>query len=192
MNSFIILTILCACGLQSNFSCWYNSMLLYLQEWLSPQGRIMLMNKPEDIVTTDAVIVAPKPVLKEPEENHDLASVAHLEFTQCQTAYVGLPGIHEASPSVPVVCSGNTSYTQLPCSVWGIGFEKIDIPSQPEDFLNISHTDSGCSCADLTQSLECRSTESCWCKNWSILKCPKEAADMFHLIPCRRVRVPKK
>lgn len=125
-------------------------MLLNLQEWLSPQGRVMLSYKPEEIMTTDAVIVAPKPILKEPEENRDIASVTHLEFTQCQTSYVGLPGIHEASQPVPVVCSGDTSYTQLPCSVWGVSF----VPSPPEDFLNISHADSGCSFA-----------ESCWWKS---------------------------
>lgn len=106
-------------------------------------------------MTTDAVIVAPKPILKEPEENRDFASVTHLEFSQCQTSYVGLPGIHEASQPVPVVCSGDTSYTQLPCSVWGVSFEKQEVArAPPEDFLNISHADSGCSFA-----------ESCWWKS---------------------------
>lgn len=140
----------------------------------------MLTYKTEEIMTTDVVIVEPKPITKEPEENQDYhkASVTQLEFMQCQTSYVGLPGIHEASPPLPVVCPGDTSYTQLPCSVWGVGFENVQVlSSPPKDFLNISHADSGCSCEDLTQSPECSLTNSpvdesplpCNCSDYCIL-----------------------
>ncbi|KAM7421436.1 hypothetical protein PAMA_015529 [Pampus argenteus] len=129
------------------------------QEWLSPQGKFVLTNKTEEIISTDAVIIAPKPVSKAPEENQDFHNppVTQLAFTQCQTSYVGLPGMHEASPPLPVICPGNTSYTQLPCSIWGFGIGEVEacVSSPPNNFLDISHADSGCSCDDFTQSPEC-------------------------------------
>nr|XP_046256789.1 interleukin-21 receptor-like [Scatophagus argus] len=129
-----------------------------LQEWFSPHGKFVLTYETEEILTTDTVIVEPKPIAKEPDEDQKFlsASITQPEFTQCQTSYVGLPGIHEASPPLTVVSPGNMSYTQLPCSVWGVGFgeEKV-VSSSPKDFLDISHADSGCSCEDLTQSPEC-------------------------------------
>ncbi|KAK5862057.1 hypothetical protein PBY51_017489 [Eleginops maclovinus] len=126
-----------------------------LQEWLSPKGKFVLAYRTEEILTTDDVIVVPKPITKEPEENVDFHDpTIHLTFTQCQTSYVGLPGIHEASPPLTMICPGNTSYTQLPSSVWGVGIGGIEVASSPpEDFLNISFADSGCE--DPTQSPEC-------------------------------------
>ncbi|KAM7383019.1 hypothetical protein PAMP_002707 [Pampus punctatissimus] len=133
-------------------------------EWLSPQGKFVLTYKTEEIISTDAIIVAPKPVSKAPEENQDFHNppVTQLAFTQCQTSYVGLPGMHEASPPLPVICPGNTSYTQLPCSMWGFGIGEVEacVSSPPQNFLDISHADSGCSCDGLTQSLECSLPDS--------------------------------
>ncbi len=157
-------------------------MQLILQEWLSPQGKHVLTNKTEEILTTDAVVVVvPKPITKDPEENPDLhnPSATQPAFIQCQTSYVGLPGIHEASPPLTTVRPGNTSYTQLPCSDWRGGFQEVAVASSPpKDFLNISHADSGCSCEDLTQELECSLPNSpvddspppCNCEDYCILK----------------------
>ncbi|KAM9353548.1 uncharacterized protein ABDE67_005933 [Symphorus nematophorus] len=129
-----------------------------LKEWLSPQGRYVLTYKTEEILTTDAVIVVPKPIAKDPEEKQDTRSpsVTHLPFIQCQTSYVGLPGIHEPPPPLTMVCPGEMAYTQLPCSVLGVEFKEVEVaPFPPKDFFNLSSADSGCSCEDLTQSLEC-------------------------------------
>lgn len=155
------------------------SMQLNLQEWLSPHGRLVLTHKTE-ILTTDAVVVVPKPTTKDPEENQDFHNppVTQLAFTQCQTSYVGLPGIHEASPPLTVVCPGDTSYTQLPCSIWGVGFGEVQVVSStPKDFFNISQADSGCSFVDLTQSPESsfpaspvdESPPPCSCTDYCIL-----------------------
>ncbi|XP_044215339.1 interleukin-21 receptor-like [Thunnus albacares] len=131
-----------------------------LQEWLSPQGKFVLTYKTEEILTNAVVTVVPKPITKDPEENQDFhnnPTVTQLAFTQCQNSYVGLPGVHEASPPLTVVCAGNTSYTQLPCPVWGFGIGEVEavVSSPPDDFLEISCADSGCSCEDLTQISEC-------------------------------------
>lgn len=134
-----------------------NAEQLNSQEWLSPQGKFVLAYKTEEISTTNAVIVGPKPITKDPEESQDFhnPTVSQLAFTQCQTSYVGLPGMHEVSP--PLVCPGNTSYTQLPCSMLGFGIGELEavVLSPPKYFLDISHTDSGCSFDDMTQSPEC-------------------------------------
>ncbi|KAM3613668.1 uncharacterized protein V6R79_003267 [Siganus canaliculatus] len=128
-----------------------------LQEWLSPQGNFMFMHKSEENVVTDAVIAAPKPATKDPEETRgqNNAQIAQLAFTQCQSSYVGLPGIQEVCPPMTMVCPGGTSYTQLPCSIWGIPTREEVVCPPPKDVLNISRTDSGCSCEDLSQSPEC-------------------------------------
>ncbi|TKS82511.1 hypothetical protein D9C73_016620 [Collichthys lucidus] len=150
------------------------------KEWLTTKSKFVLTYKPEEILITDTVTVMPKPVAKGPEENQDLhnPSVTHLTFTQCQTSYVGLPGIHDVPPPLTMICAAETSYTQLPCTVWGVGSEEADVvPSPPKDLLNISHADSGCSCEELSQSLECSepsspvvdSPPSCYCTDYCIL-----------------------
>ncbi|KAI3360598.1 hypothetical protein L3Q82_002466 [Scortum barcoo] len=156
-----------------------------LKEWLSPQGKYMLTYTAEEILTSDAIIVVPKPIAKDPEENQGLQKppVTQLTFTQCQTSYVGLPGIHEASPPLTTVSPGNTSYTRLPCSARGFEIGEIEVVSpSPEDIFNISHSDSGCE--DLTQSPECSSPNSpvdntpppCYCNDYCILN---KTADGF-------------
>ncbi|XP_034731166.1 interleukin-4 receptor subunit alpha-like [Etheostoma cragini] len=127
-----------------------------LQKWLSPQQQYVLTFKTEETMTTNPVIVVSKPITKEPEENQDFHNppVPQLAFHQSQTSYVGLPGIHEASPPLTMLCPGEMSYTQLPCSDWGIGIKEVKV-APPEDFFNMSCADSGCSCEDLTQSPEC-------------------------------------
>ncbi|XP_042345045.1 interleukin-21 receptor-like [Plectropomus leopardus] len=148
-----------------------------LQEWFSPRGKFVLTYKTEEILTTD-VIVVPKPITKDPEENQNFHSppVTQLAFPQCQTSYVGLPGTHEASPPLTMVCPGNMSYTQLPCSIWGVGTGEAEVVSSlPKDFFNISHVDSGCE--DPTQSPECSLPNSpvedspppCYCSDYCIL-----------------------
>ncbi len=155
-------------------------MRLNLQEWLSSQGKYMLTYKTEEILTSDAVIVMPKPITKDPEENQVFHTppLTQLTFTQCQTSYVGLPGIHEASPPLTMVCPANTSYTQLPCSVWGVDIGGVEVVSPPpEDIFNISRADSGCNCEELTQSPECSLPNSpvddtpppCYCNDYCIL-----------------------
>ncbi|KAK5922047.1 hypothetical protein CgunFtcFv8_019352 [Champsocephalus gunnari] len=148
-----------------------------LQEWLSPKGKYVLAYKTEEILTTDDVIVVPKPITKEPEENVDYHNpTVHLTFTQGHSSYVGLPGVHEASPPLTMIYPGDMSYTQLPSSVWGLGVgEKEVASSPPEDFLNISCADSGCE--DPTQSPECSLPNSpvedipplCYCNDYCIL-----------------------
>ncbi|KAJ4930770.1 hypothetical protein JOQ06_025078 [Pogonophryne albipinna] len=147
------------------------------KEWLSPKGKYVLAYKTEEILTTDDVIVVPKPITKEPEENVDYHNpTVHLTFTQGHSSYVGLPGVHEASPPLTMIYPGDTSYTQLPSSVWGLGVgEKEVASSPPEDFLNISCADSGCE--DPTQSPECSLPNSpvedipppCYCNDYCIL-----------------------
>ncbi|KAM8734561.1 interleukin-21 receptor-like [Acanthopagrus schlegelii] len=151
-----------------------------LQEWLSPQGQIMLTYKPEEILTLDCVIASPKPTRKDPEENQvfSIPAVTQLAFTQCPSSYVGLPVIHEAPPPMTMVCPSDMSYTQLPCSVWGDGFGAVQVASSPpEDILSISSADSGCTFEDLTQSPECSVPNSpvddspppCICTDYCIL-----------------------
>lgn len=118
----------------------------------------MLTYKPEEILTLDCVIASPKPTRKDPEENQvfSIPAVTQLAFTQCPSSYVGLPVIHEAPPPMTMVCPSDMSYTQLPCSVWGVGFGAVQVASSPpEDILSISSADSGCTFEDLTQSPEC-------------------------------------
>uniref|UniRef100_UPI0037E86F12 uncharacterized protein n=1 Tax=Semicossyphus pulcher TaxID=241346 RepID=UPI0037E86F12 len=157
-----------------------------LQEWLSPKGKFLLTYNPEEIVTTDAVVVVPKPVPKDPEENQVLQkpSVTQLLLSQCPTSYVGLPGIHEASPPLTMVCPGDMPYTQLPCSVWGVSVGEAEVVSTPvKDFLNISRADSGCSCEDLPLP-DCSLPNSpvddspppCFCNDYCILN---KTADGF-------------
>lgn len=158
------------------------SMLLNFQEWFSPRGRFVLTYKAEEILKTDAVNVVPNPITKEPEENQDFHNlpVTQLVFPQCQSSYVGLPGVHEAPPPLTLVCPGDMSYTQLPCSVWGVGIGEVEVPpplfsSPPKDLFNISREDSGCE--DLTQSPECSVLNSpvddspppCYCSDYCIL-----------------------
>lgn len=156
-------------------------MQLNLQEWFSPQGKYLLTYKTEEILTTDSVVIVPKPITKDPEENQDLhtPSVVQLALIPGQSSYVGLPGIHEPPPPLTMVCQGNTSYTQLPCTVWVGGSEEVEVPSSlPKGFLDISHADSGCSCEDLTQEPEFsvpnspvdESPPPCNCNDYCILK----------------------
>ncbi|KAA8591829.1 hypothetical protein FQN60_017203, partial [Etheostoma spectabile] len=151
-----------------------------LKKWLSPQQQFVLTFKTEETLTTNPVIVVPKPITKEPEENQDFHNppVPQLAFHQSQTSYVGLPGIHEASPPLTMLCPGDMSYTQLPCSDWGIGIEEVKVVcAPPEDFFNMSCADSGCSCEDLTQNPECSLTNDpvddspppCYCNDYCIL-----------------------
>ncbi|XP_069031438.1 interleukin-9 receptor-like isoform X1 [Embiotoca jacksoni] len=122
-----------------------------LQDWLSPRGQFMLTYKTEEILTTDAVTVVPKPVPTHPEENPLLQNppVTQLDFPQCQSSYVGLPGMLQAPPPVTQACPGDAPYTQLPTSIWG--FHVVAAP--PADVLETSRADSGCE--DLTPSPEC-------------------------------------
>lgn len=165
------------------YQAWCISMPLHKQEWLSPQGKFALTYQTEEILITEAVTVEPKPITKDPEENQDYhnPSVTQMLFTQ--TSYVGLPGTHEASQPITMVCPAGTSYTQLPCSVWGLSIGEVQVvssASQDEDVWDASessHADSGCSCHDLTQSPECSLPNSpvgdslppCYCSDYCIL-----------------------
>ncbi|KAK2844993.1 hypothetical protein Q5P01_011652 [Channa striata] len=122
-----------------------------LQEWLSPQHKFALIYKTEEILTTTDVTVVP--TTKDPEENQVFRNppVTQLTFAQCPTSYVGLPGLHEVSPAVTFVCPGDTSYTQLPSSIWGLSTGEVQaISPPPKDFSEISCCDSGCSFETLT------------------------------------------
>ncbi|XP_071325707.1 interleukin-21 receptor-like [Trachinotus anak] len=151
-----------------------------LQEWLSPQGKCAQTYKTEEVLLTNAVTIVPKPITKDLEENQEIFNPlsTQLVFGQCQSSYVGLPEMHEASQPITMVCPGGTSYTQLPCSVWSFGPGDVQVvPSPPQTFLEISHTDSGCSCEDMTQSPECSlpnspvddSSPPCFCNDYCIL-----------------------
>ncbi|XP_008279313.1 interleukin-21 receptor-like [Stegastes partitus] len=126
-----------------------------LQEWLSSHGEVVVTYKTEEISTTNVVTVVPKSITKHPEESqisHD-PPVTQLVLTQCPTSYVSLPGMHKAPPPVTMVCPKDTSYTQLPCAVWGLSVAEVEVSSPPpKDFLELSCADSGCSCEDLSQS----------------------------------------
>lgn len=131
------------------------SVLLNLQDWLSPQSKCVLIHKTEDVLTTHAVKVVPKPMTKDPEEDYQdfhNPAVTQLTFTQCQTSYVGLPGMHKVSSPLAMVCPGDTSYTQLPCSIFSTGVQVMSSP--PKDSLEFSCSDSGCS-FELTESPAC-------------------------------------
>ncbi|XP_034554357.1 uncharacterized protein LOC117823319 [Notolabrus celidotus] len=159
-----------------------------LQEWLSPKRTFQLTYKPEETLTTDAVIVVPKSTYtKDPEENQDLHNppVTQLVFTQNQTSYVCLPGMPEAPPPVTIVGPGQTSYTRLPCSVWEVNMGEVeDFSTQVKDELNTSHGDSGCSSEDPTLSPDCSLPNSpvedgppkCFCTDYCILN---KTADGF-------------
>ncbi|KAF7657804.1 hypothetical protein LDENG_00022050 [Lucifuga dentata] len=147
-----------------------------LKEWLSPQGSVILEYKTEEIMT-GAITIVPKPIAKDPKEEDQNSSVTQI-FPQCQTSYVGLPGMDMASLPLTGVCPGDTSYTQLPCSTWGLGVVEASVlASSPEDFLDTSCADSGCSCEDLTQSPERSLPNSplhaspplCYCEDYCIL-----------------------
>lgn len=105
------------------------------------------------MLTTHAVSVVPKPTIKDPEENQDfhIPAVTPLAFPQCQTSYVGLPGMHKVSSPFTMICAGDTSYTQLPFSVFNTGEVQV-ISSPPQD--SISCSDSGCS-FELSESPDC-------------------------------------
>ncbi|XP_069393553.1 cytokine receptor-like factor 2 [Paralichthys olivaceus] len=154
-----------------------------LQEWLSPQGKFALTYKTEEILITDAVTVEPKPKTKDPEENQNVCNTAvtQLTFPQCQTSYVGLPGMHMAPQLTPIttICpAGDTPYTRLPGSVWGFSIREEQVMlSPPQHVFKSSCSDSGCSFEDLTQSPECSlpnspveaSSPPRYCKDYCIL-----------------------
>ncbi|KAL3980193.1 calcium-responsive transcription factor [Sarotherodon galilaeus] len=150
-----------------------------LQEWLSLKDKNVLTHKADEVMISDRVAVVPKPKTKDPEESQTFLNppVIQLAFPQCQTSYVGLPGMDMAPASIAMVCPANTSYTQLPCSVWERGREAEIASSPPEDVLEISCVDSGCSFEDVTQSPECSLPSSpvvetlapCYCSDYCIL-----------------------
>lgn len=132
------------------------------------------------MLVTSAVAVVPKPITKDPAENQDFLnpSAPHLLLSQCPSSYVGLPVTNDTPQPVIMVCQKDTSYTQLPCSVWGFGNGEVQVvPSPPQTVLEISRTDSGCSCEDLTQSPGCSlpsspvtsSSPPCFCSDYCIL-----------------------
>ncbi|CAB1438889.1 unnamed protein product [Pleuronectes platessa] len=134
---------------------------MYVQEWLSPQGKGALPYKTNEILINDAVTVEPKPKTEDPEENQDvhITAVTQLIFPQCPASYVGLPGQQVApQPITTVHPAGDTSYTRLPGSVWGCSMGEVQVtppPPPPLDVFESSCTDSGCSCDELTPSPEC-------------------------------------
>ncbi|KAM8869245.1 uncharacterized protein AB9W97_016693 isoform 1-T2 [Spinachia spinachia] len=133
-----------------------------LKEWLQPQGRLVLTHKTEEMLTTDAVTVEPKPVTKDPEEQQVFFyPTAHLALAQCPASYVGLPGLHEATaPSAPA-CPGDLPYTRLHCSAWGVAAEEAEVVcALPGDVLDVSREDSGCGGGDRTPSPECSLPDS--------------------------------
>ncbi|XP_038137127.1 interleukin-21 receptor-like [Cyprinodon tularosa] len=129
-----------------------------LQEWLSPHGKQVLTYKTEEDLIPDVVTVLPKSSSKDFEENQDFLSLptTQLVFPLSHTSYVGLPGMDNAFPPATLLCPGDTPYTQFPGSSLGFNFQEKEVfSSGMKDTLEISHCDSGCSCEDLTQSLEC-------------------------------------
>lgn len=146
-----------SCTMTISHTTWsHPSVLLNLQDWLSPQSKCALIYKTEELLTTHAVTVVPKPMTKDPEENQDFydPSVAQLAFAQCQTSYVGLPEMHKVSSPITMVFPGDTSYTQLPCSVWEFDPGEVQIMSSPPKD-SFSCSDSGCSFESLTKSPDC-------------------------------------
>ncbi|MED6242262.1 hypothetical protein ATANTOWER_002259 [Ataeniobius toweri] len=127
-----------------------------LQEWLSPHHKHVLTYKTEEDLIANAVTIVPKASPKDLEENQVFLTTPaiQLTFPPSLTSYVGLPGMDK--PPIPGVCPGETPYTQLPFSIWGFSIQEVEVvSSEPNDFLEISHSDSGCNCEDLTQSPEC-------------------------------------
>lgn len=134
-----------------------------LQEWLSPPGKFMPAYKTEEIMTADPVVVLPKPVIQEADEVQELllSPAKHVEFPQCQLSYVGLPEIQDSLPPFPDFCPGNTSYTKLPCSMWGshvvkemdseVLFQAHVMKTMSSDY----EEDSGCNLDDEARSQEC-------------------------------------
>lgn len=172
-----------------------------LQEWLSPKGKFVLTGKADEIIISDAVTVVPKPITKDPEESQAFLNppVIQLAFPQCPTSYVGLPGMDKAPPTVAIVCAANSSYTQLPCSVWAVSTGEAEVVSSPpEDILEISCTDSGCSFEDVTQSPECSLPSSpvdgtpapCYCTDYCILNKTDEGVIPVLLSKENSVKVP--
>ncbi|MED6271691.1 hypothetical protein CHARACLAT_022883 [Characodon lateralis] len=114
------------------------------------------MYKTEEDLIANAVTIVPKASPKDLEENQVFLTTPaiQLTFPPSLTSYVGLPGMDK--PPIPGVCPGETPYTQLPFSIWGFSIQEVEVvSSEPNDFLEISHSDSGCNCEDLTQSPEC-------------------------------------
>ncbi|TNN40139.1 hypothetical protein EYF80_049698 [Liparis tanakae] len=129
-------------------------------KWLSPQGEMELTYKTEEVLTADAVTVEPKPATTDPEENrafHD--PTVPLGVTQCQSSYIGLPGVHWASPPPgPTLSPGETSPAAPPRPVWGVGAGEVEVVSAlPADVFSACSSDSGCSFEEPTQSPECSS-----------------------------------
>lgn len=119
----------------------------------------------ENDLIAEAVTVVPKPITKDPEETQAFlnTSVPHPIFPLGQTSYVGVPETNEAPLTFAAVCPEDTPYTQLPPSVWGFTISDVEvvIPSAPTfGFLEVSQSDSGCSCENLTQSPESSSPNS--------------------------------
>ncbi|XP_026173162.1 interleukin-21 receptor-like [Mastacembelus armatus] len=151
-----------------------------LQKWLSPKGEFALIYQNE-FLPTDAVTIM-KSTMKNSEENQDFLnpSVMKTAFIQCQTSYVELPGMREASPATTMVSPGDMTYTPLPCSVWGFDIEEAQAVSSPlctKDFFEISSADSGFNCKGLSESPECSLPNSpvddgsppCYCNDYCIL-----------------------
>lgn len=135
----------------------------------------MVTDKADEIIISDAVTVVPKAIRKEPEESQ---AFLNPPVIQLASSYVGLPGMEKAPSTIAIVCPANTSYTQLPCFIWGAGAGDAQVVSSPpEDILEISCADSGCSFEDVTQSPECSLPSSpvegppapCYCSGYCIL-----------------------
>ncbi|XP_058504233.1 interleukin 21 receptor, tandem duplicate 2 isoform X2 [Solea solea] len=161
-----------------------------LQEWLGPQGKFALTYSTDELLITDVLNGVHKPITKDAEENQDFYNLAvmPLTFSQCQTSYVAAPGGPQPPP-VTMLCPADTPYTQLPCSIWGFGTEDVqEKPCPPEDFLDTSHEDSGCSCKDVTPSPECSLPNSpvdaspppCFCTDYCLLN--KTAAGLVPVL----------
>ncbi|XP_029928458.1 interleukin-21 receptor-like [Myripristis murdjan] len=133
------------------------------QEWISPQGSVILQLKTEEMIKADALIIVPKPITKDEAEDQDLQDslLTQMMFTQCQSSYVGLPGMNGTPLHVNVNCLEDTPYTQLPFSGPQFGFGKaVAVSVPPENVLDISCADSGCGCEDPSQSPECSQPNS--------------------------------
>ena len=168
---------------------------MYLQEWLSPQGKFALVHQTDEILINEAVTVEPKPQTKDPEDNQDVhvTAVTQLTFPQCQTSYVGLPGMQVApQPMTTVHPAGDTPYTRLPGSVWVCGIGDVPVtPSPPQDVFESSCGDSGCSWDELSPSPECSSPNTPveasspprYCKDYCILN--KTAGGVVPVLVCK-------
>ncbi|XP_076006546.1 interleukin-21 receptor-like [Genypterus blacodes] len=154
-----------------------------LKEWVSPQHDVILKCETEEILKMELVTVEPKTIRKDPEEEQDLQKPTVL---QCQTSYVGFPGVGVASPPSHAVCLVDSSYTPLPWPTWGPGVVEEVPVSSPKHFLDNSSVDSagescGSSFDDSSQSPECSlpsslmmmspspSAPPCFCQDYCIL-----------------------